>query len=248
MSKKNKSLKLPNIRDETRTLSELNSLFDNSDILSAVGADNLTAATYFACMQIRCNALAKIPFKIYRSDGDGAEPLQSHYLRNLIKFRPNPFMSAHDFLWATEFQRLEYGNAFWVYDFEKGKIKALYLLQSSRVRIVIDDESLFGKENAVYYEYTDTKKGKIYYPADKILHFKSFAKNGIVGTPMKHYLIDVISQEKYAQNVVKERYKKGLQDPIIVTYTGDLNSEKKTKKESAHNSNQSIHSSYTSFL
>ena len=67
MSKKNKSLKLPNIRDETRTLSELNSLFDNSDILSAVGADNLTAATYYACMLIRCNALAKIPFKIYRS-------------------------------------------------------------------------------------------------------------------------------------------------------------------------------------
>ena len=231
MSKKNKSLKLPNIRDETtsRTLSELNSLFDNSDILSAVGADNLTAATYYACMLIRCNALAKIPFKIYRSDGDGAEPLQSHYLRNLIKFRPNPFMSAHDFFWATEFQRLEYGNAFWVYDFEKGKIKALYLLQSSRVRIVIDDDSLFGKENAVYYEYTDTKKGKIYYPADKILHFKSFAKTGIVGTPMKYYLLDVISQEKYAQNVVKERYKKGLQDPIIVTYTGDLNSDKKSK-------------------
>ncbi len=206
MSKKNKSLKLPNIRDETRTLSELNSLFDNSDILSAVGADNLTAATYYACMLIRCNALAKIPFKIYRSDGDGAEPLQDHYLRNLIKFRPNPFMSAHDFLWATEFQRLEYGNAFWVYDFEKGKIKALYLLQSSRVRIVIDDESLFGKENV-----------------------KSFAKNGIVGTAMKHYLFDVISQEKYAQNVVKERYKKGLQDPIIVTYIGDLNSDKKAK-------------------
>ena len=46
---------------------------------------------------------------------------------------------------------------------------------------------------------------------------------------MKHYLFDVISQEKYAQNVVKERYKKGLQDPIIVTYIGDLNSDKKAK-------------------
>ena len=177
MSKKNKSLKLPNIRDETetatRTLSELNSLFDNSDILSAVGADNLTAATYYACMLIRCNALAKIPFKVYKSDGDGAETAD-HYLRNLIKFRPNPFMSAHDFLWATEFQRLEYGNAFWVYTFSKGQITSLYLLQSSRVRIVIDDDSLFGKENAVYYEYTDTKKGTVYYPADKIHETLSF--------------------------------------------------------------------------
>lgn len=228
MKKKNKSLKLPNIRDETKTIEELNNLFENSDILSAVGADNLTAATYFACMQIRCNALAKIPFKIYKSDGDGAE-LVDHYMKSLIKFRPNPFMSAHDFFWATEFQRLEHGNAFWVYVFENGYIKALYLLQSSRVRIVIDDDSLFGEKNAVYYEYTDTKRGQIFYPADKILHFKSFAKNGIVGMPMKNYLFDVISQEKYAQNVIKERYKKGLQDPIIVTYTGDLNSGKKAQ-------------------
>ena len=228
MKKKNKSLKLPNIRDETKTIEELNNLFENSDILSAVGADNLTAATYFACMQIRCNALAKIPFKIYKSDGDGAE-LVDHYMKSLIKFRPNPFMSAHDFFWATEFQRLEHGNAFWVYVFENGYIKALYLLPSSRVRIVIDDDSLFGEKNAVYYEYTDTKRGQIFYPADKILHFKSFAKNGIVGMPMKNYLFDVISQEKFAQNVIKERYKKGLQDPIIVTYTGDLNPGKKAQ-------------------
>lgn len=203
-------------------------MFDNSDILSAAGADNLTAATYFACMQIRCNALAKIPFKIYKSDGEGAEQLNDHPLRELIRFRPNPFMTAHDFLWATEFQRLEYGNAFWIYDFSGGKIRAIYPLYSPKVQIIIDDESLFGSRNAVYYLYSG-KNGEVFYPSDKILHFKSFSANGIVGKPVKRYLYDVIMQEKYAQNVVRERYKKGLQDPIIVTYVGDLNDEKKSK-------------------
>ena len=47
--------------------------------------------------------------------------------------------------------------------------------------------------------------------------------NGLKGTPIKKYLYDVITQEKYAQKVVNEKYSKGLQDPIIVTYTGDLN-------------------------
>lgn len=230
---KKRSSKTQNIRDGTTetnyTISELNNFFDNSDILSALGTSNLTAATYYACMLIRCNALAKIPFKIYKSNGDGAELINDHSLRGLIKFRPNPFMSAHDFLWATEYQRLEYGNAFWVYDFSGGQIKALYPLYSPKVQIIIDDESLFGDRNAVYYIYTDMKKGEIYYPSNKILHFKSFPTNGIVGKPMKNYLLDVIMQEKYAQNVVKERYKKGLQDPIIVTYVGDLNSDKKSK-------------------
>ena len=180
-------------------------------------------------MLIRCNALAKIPFKIYKSDGEGAEQLTDHPLREIIKFRPNPFMTAHDFMWATEFQRIEYGNAFWVYDFHGGRIQAIYPLYSPKVQIIIDDESLFGSRNAVYYLYNDSKQGQIIYPSDKILHFKNFAANGIVGKPVKHYLYDVIMQEKYAQNVVKERYKKGLQDPIVVTYVGDLGDEKKSR-------------------
>ena len=226
--KKNRSIK---IRDETETypITELNRIFDNSDILSAAGTSSLTAATYYACMLIRCNALAKIPFKIYRSDGEGAEQKNDHPLRELIRFRPNPFMSSHDFLWATEFQRLEYGNAFWVYDFSGGRIRAIYPLASSRVRIIIDDESLFGSRNAVYYLYTDSKQGQLIYPSEKILHFKNFSADGIAGKPIRRYLLDVIMQEKYAQNVVNERYKKGLQDPIIVTYVGDLNSDKKAR-------------------
>lgn len=225
-----KKLRSQKIRDETNyPITELSRLFDNTDILSAAGTSNLTAATYFACMQIRCNALAKIPFKIYKSDGEGAEQLNDHPLRELIRFRPNPFMSAHDFLWATEFQRLEYGNAFWVYDFSGGKVKAIYPLYSPRVQIIIDDESLFGSKNAVYYLYNDIKNGQTIYPSEKILHFKNFSANGIVGKPIKHYLYDVIMQEKYAQNVVKERYKKGLQDPIVVTYVGDLGDDKKSR-------------------
>ena len=225
-SKKKKSRK---IRDETDALVRLNELFNNDDIASAAGLSNLTSATYFACMNIRCNALAKIPFKIYQSDEDGVQKVTQHELIPLLKLRPNPYMTTHSFLWATEFQRLEYGNAFWCYTFKNGRITGLYPLMSSRVEIMIDDESLFGEPNAVYYLYHDPKRGTLVYPSDKIVHFKSFATNGIVGKPMKHYLYDVIAQEKYSQKLVSERYGKGLQDPIIVTYVGDLSSEKKSK-------------------
>lgn len=217
------------IRDETDALVRLNELFNNDDIASAAGLSNLTSATYFACMNIRCNALAKIPFKIFRSDADGVQRITDHDLIPLLKLRPNPYMTAHSFLWATEFQRLEYGNAFWLYTFEGGRITAIYPLMSSRVEIMIDNESLFGAPNAVYYIYNDPKRGQIFYPSNKILHFKSFPTNGIVGKPMKHYLYDVIAQEKYSQKLVSERYGKGLQDPIVVTYVGDLSSEKKGK-------------------
>lgn len=211
------------IKNETKTitLQELNEYFNTNDILSALGKSNLTAATYYACMQIRCNAIAKVPFKVYKRDGDGSQEIQ-HDLNELLKLRPNPFMSAHDMLWATEYQRLAFGNSFWVYEFNAGRVTAIYLLDSTQVEIIIDDKGILDKPNSVYYLYNDYKKGQIFYPYDRILHFKHYATDGIKGNSIQNYLADVIAQEKSAQAVVKEKYSKGLQDPLIVTYTGDL--------------------------
>lgn len=199
--------------------------FDNSGILDALRQSDLTAATYYACMQIRCNALAKIPFRIYHKNGDGAETID-HNLSELLKFRPNMFTTAHDFLWATEFQRLEYGDTFWVYDYSDGEINGLYLLNTPSMEIVIDNRKLLSDRYAVYYVYSDSRNGQIIYPADQIIHFRNFSADGIRGTPIKKYISDVIAQEKSAQRVVKEKYANGLQDPLIVTYTGDLSDAK----------------------
>ena len=94
-------------------------------------------------------------------------------------------MTAHDFKWATEFMKLEYGNAFWLPIYERGKIKAIYLLDSSRMRIYVDDIGLLDDSYSVYYAYTDSKKGELLYTNEEILHFKNFSKNGIKGTSVK---------------------------------------------------------------
>ena len=59
-SKRRKSQKIRDETDVTYTLSQLNDYFSGDNVFKG---GNLNAATYFACMQIRCNALAKIPFK-----------------------------------------------------------------------------------------------------------------------------------------------------------------------------------------
>lgn len=210
---------------ENTGFASLMDYFDSSGILDAVNQSDLTAATYYACMQIRCNALAKIPFKLYRKDGDGSEAIE-HSLSELLKFRPNIFTSAHDFRWATEFQRIEYGNAYWVYDISSDRINGIYLLDSRCMEIIIDDRKLLSDKYAVYYVYNDSRNGQIIYSADQIVHFKNFSSDGIRGTPIKKYISDVIAQEKSAQRVVKEKYQNGLQDPLIVTYTGDLSEAK----------------------
>ena len=211
------------------TIAEIMRFF-NVDDISQIAPSGLTSATYYACMLIRCNALARLPLKVKRKTKDGgAEDLRDHPLYKLLHLRPNPFMSVHDMLWATEFQRLHYGNAFWVWTGRGAKFKGLYLLDSTRVQIVVDDAEILSDKNAVYYLYTDNRKGQYIYRSDEIVHFKNFARGGIVGESIRKYIGGIVANEQYAQNVVSNKYKSGLQDPVVVTYTGDLNKEREAK-------------------
>ena len=199
---------------------------------SLEGREALNAATYYACMQIRCNAFAKLPIKIKRFEGRGSITIRDSDLNVLLQTRPNRFTSAHDFKFATEFQRIEYGDAFWYMDYDlRGRLQGLYLLDSRRMKIYIDDVGLIdiGKKNAVYYVYSDSRNGQMIFTEDEICHFKNFSKNGIVGTPIKKYLFDCIDSELYANKMLKEKYQSGLQDPIIVQYIGELSPDKENK-------------------
>lgn len=209
------------------TLEQLSSFF-NSSVMD-ISNSKLNSTSYYACMQIRCNAIAKLPIKIMKETDNGSVKDTKHPLYKLLKSRPNIYTTPHDFIWATEFQRLEHGNAYWVMDIKRGTIQGLYLLDSSKVSIMVDDSGLIDKKNAVYYIYRDSKKGEIIYLSDNIVHFKNFSMNGLEGTGIKKYMADTISNEQYANNVLKDKYASGLQDPIIVQYTGDLGDAKQQK-------------------
>lgn len=196
----------------------------------SISGEKLTSSTYYACMLIRCNAIAKLPLKLMKhTDGKGNIKATEHILYQLMRYRPNRFTNAHDFIWATEFQRLEHGNAFWVMDIRNGKIQEVYLLDSRNVTIIVDDTGILDEPNSVFYMYSDPTKGTMYYSGDEIVHFKHFSLGGIVGTPIKKYIGQTIENEQYSQKVLREKYKNGLQDPIIVQYIGDLDKERQKK-------------------
>ena len=193
------------------------------------GREALNSATYYACMQIRCNAFAKLPIKLKQYQGRGSITIRDSDLNEFLQTRPNRWMSAYDLKFATEFQRIEFGDAFWYMDVDgHGSLRGIYPLDSRRVEIYIDDIGLIGEKNAVYYVYHD-KKGERIFTEEEICHFKSFSRNGIVGTPLRKYIFDCIDSELYSGKLLKERYEKGLQDPIIVQYIGEVNQEKEKK-------------------
>lgn len=193
----------------------------------------LNSATYYACMRIRCDALAKLPIKIMQETDDaGSVKRRDHPLWELLALRPNPHMSAYDLLWMTEYQRLDMGNAYWAVDIRQGKVCGIYPLDAARVS-VYRYEGISDRREDVYYTYDDPRKGQLVFFSDEIVHFKNYSLDGIYGTPMRQYLAAQIYNENQATTVLKNRYDSGLQDPLTVEYAGDIseaNEEKIRKK------------------
>lgn len=214
-------------KNESYSFTDMQNFLETWGLSSGdVSADKLNSATYYACMQIRCNAISKLPLKILKETDLGTEKAKDHYLYNVLKTRPNPYMSMTDFLFATEFQKLEYGNAFIYMLMRSGKVSELYLLDSQSVTIYIDDAGILGKANAIWYVYRD-KNGREYkFNHKEIIHLKNFSKDGIVGIPVKKYLAETIENEQYSSKFLNNYWKNGLQGRAVLNYTGDLEDKK----------------------
>lgn len=195
----------------------------NIDDIDITGKNSLQQATVFGCLRILSDTVSKLPIKIYKKD-NGVKKVTDHYLEPVLKLRPNPYMSASDFWKCVELQRNIYGNSYVAMEFDKkGKVRALYPLDSSQMKIYVDNTGVLGSDNNIWYIYTDNLGFKHKFMNDEILHFKSLTLDGLAGISvidrLKHLIENGKSSEKYINNF----FKNGLQVKGIVQYVGDLN-------------------------
>nr|DAQ39248.1 MAG TPA: portal protein [Caudoviricetes sp.] len=195
--------------------------------------------TYFTCLKMMSETLAKMPWKYYQETSKGIKKLKDTDESRLLRIRPNPYMTPTIFWNTVEVNRNHYGNAYVyiqrVFDRKKfgGKIKTtgLWILPSDCVQIVVDDAGYFTKENAIWYMYTDKYSGQQYiFKSSEILHFKtSHTMDGIAGYPVQYILKEMVDGAIEAQNFLNNLYKNGLTAKATLQYTGSLD-ETKIKK------------------
>ena len=107
------------VKNETVTLQDAKLLeWLGIEVDSITGKKALKEATVFACIRILSESVAKLPIKIYK-DVKGVKKATDHYLFNLLKTRPNPYMSSTDFFRCLETQRNIHGNSFAIIEFDK---------------------------------------------------------------------------------------------------------------------------------
>ena len=122
--------------------------------------------TYFTCLKMMSETVAKMPWKLYQNTETGIKEPDETEVAYLLKHRPNPFMTPTVFWNAVEMNRNHYGNAY-VYvrrQFKRkrygGEMKTLdlWIMPSDCVQIIVDDQGYFGGIGKIWYpmRYTNT--------------------------------------------------------------------------------------------
>lgn len=189
--------------------------------------------TYFTCLKMLSETLAKMPIKYYQKTDRGIVEAEQTETSKLLTKRPNPFMTPTVFWNTVEMNRNHYGNAY-VYMRKKFirqryggefRIIDLWVMQSNCVQIVVDDAGIFAGAGRLWYVYADPTSGRQYvFSTDEVMHFKtSFSFDGITGLPVQQILRDTVSGASASQEFMNGMYESGLTAKATLEYTGDLN-------------------------
>ena len=189
--------------------------------------------TYFTCLKMLSETLAKMPIKYYQKTDKGIIEPEATETSKLLTKRPNPFQTPTTFWNTVEINRNHYGNAY-VYMRKKFvrkkyggdfKIIDLWVMQSNCVQIVVDDAGIFAGVGRLWYVYTDPTSGRQYvFSTDEVMHFKtSFSFDGITGLPVQQILKDTVAGASESQDFMNKLYESGLTAKATLEYTGELN-------------------------
>ena len=208
----------------TRQTFEMNQLLDFLG-LSDTKEDNLSEATYFACLKVLSESIGKLPLKLLQyNDKNGVITARNHPLFKVLHDRPNPYMTSSVFWSTMEYNRNHFGKAFaWIQG--AGNKTYLWILPSNEVEIWYDDAKLLSDIPDIFYLYS--KGGKLYkFGSEEILHLNgSNTLNGIVGISVQEQLKMTIGGNNKAQKMINKMYDSGFTAKAVLNYTGSLSDE-----------------------
>ena len=192
----------------------------------------LSEATYFTCIKVLSEAVARLPLKLYKETEKGIERARDLPMYNTLKLRPNRNMTSTVF-WATVLAiQNHYGNAY-VYPYYATPTSApeLMILDNNHIRIYADNAKILSKSEQVWYFYSEPTTGIQYkMPESDILHFKTtMSFDGITGLSVREMLSAMVDGASNSQKFINKMYQNGLTGKVAVEYTQDLEDNHRNK-------------------
>jgi HK97 family phage portal protein len=185
----------------------------------------LRLSAVWACVKIKSNQLATLPFNFYIRDQKGDSIVAAVSAAQKVMKKPNPYMSAFDFKFAMMAAKMLHGNGYANIKRDgNGQPVGLIPVHPDRVEPKIVNGEL------VYILDKDTK---MTIQAMDMLHFKGLSLDGLVGMSTIKAEAQNLGLALASQNELKQFYEKGSKIDGFVSYPNKLDYNAKTKSEEA---------------
>ena len=202
-----------------------NSLLNTVEGIGKIAVNETSAlrlSAVWACVKIKSNQLATLPFNFYQRDLKGNSIIAQIAAQKVMK-KPNAFMSAFDFKFAMVAAKMLHGNGYArIVRDENGTPIELIPIHPNRVEVCFENGQLIYKIDVNYAE-----------EPDNMLHFKGVTLDGLTGLSAIKTQAQNLGLSLASQNEVKNFYEKGSKISGFISYPHKLESVAKTKSEEA---------------
>lgn len=206
--------------------------FENGYDLSAFQGE-MKEGTYFSCIRCISEDVAKCTVQVKKETDKNEELAKDHYLYDLLRLRPNPYMSAIDCYKTFVALAKHNGYAGLYIDRVGSKINALYPVKISHC--TIDNAGLINstKNNKILWDF-ESVEGESGSCFDKdIIILRDFTLDGIKGKSIRSILSESLDSSLKSQNYLNKLFSNGLTNKIVVQMTSDMKEEGELKKTQA---------------
>ena len=198
-------------------------------VLDVFGVSHLpeavqSEATYYACMKVLSEGVAKLPIRIqqYTPEG-GIRIAREHRFYRMLHDKPNRYMTASVFWGNAEQMRDDKGNSYAMIDTSGSGEPQLWPMNPDAVEVYYDNARRLDEQPDIYYRY-QTPQGVIILSSEEVLHFKSHdTEDGLVGLSVRKRLASTIQGNVKAQRFINSTIDSGMTSKAVLQYTGSMN-------------------------
>lgn len=198
-----RSIENPNIPLDSDEAFELFGARKSESGVKVTHASILEYSPIYRGVSLISTMIAKVPLEILERgpDGRGKNQAKDHFAWGLLRYKPNPEMTAFTFRQTMQSHAMLWGNAFaLIVRDQRGQAKELILLRPDRVQLVRFEGTLFyvisfGGD----LEGAGSTQKKL--TADSILHIRGLGSNGFTG----HDIVK-LSKTSVGSAIASERY------------------------------------------
>lgn len=182
---------------------------------------SLDIATVYACVNIKSNAIAKLPFQVFKNTTNGRQRDKLHQVAYLLETRPNPFTTPFNFKHTISVHQNLWGTAYIYIESDRKGVKALWLLPPDGTSAYLDIET------GLYTYITTFKNHTLRLQESEIIKLPYLSLNGVKGKSPIQVARETLGVMTATQKFIGGFYKNGTSTKGIITTPNPLGSPAK---------------------